>query len=106
MLLLAMVRVMLEATWPSAAFGVIAFWLISQGPRAPANLGWEILAPIGHFLIFVKLEDHDIRAPILGMGHEVAIKRDIGSLFKTTTNRHDLPRTVQFSPLFNLINGL
>jgi hypothetical protein len=31
------------------------------------------LALIGHFLIFVKLEDHDIRTTILGMGRVVAI---------------------------------
>ena len=29
------------------------------------------------FLIIVKLEDHDIRPPILGMGREVAISRCI-----------------------------
>jgi hypothetical protein len=32
-----------------------------------------VLAPIGNFLTIVKLEDHDIRALILGMGREVAI---------------------------------
>jgi hypothetical protein len=51
------------------------------------------LALVGQFLIIVKLEDHDIRAPILGMGRVVALSRRIGILFKTTTNRHDLPRT-------------
>ena len=53
-----------------------------------------------------KIIDHDVRVLIFGMGREVAIKRGVGILFQTTTNRHDLPRTVQFSPLFNLINGL
>ena len=32
---------------------------------------------VGHFLIIAKLEDHDIRVPILGMGREVAISRRI-----------------------------
>jgi hypothetical protein len=53
-----------------------------------------------------KLEDHDVRASIFGMSREVAIARRIPVLAKATTNRHDLPRTVQVSPLFNLINGL
>ena len=53
-----------------------------------------------------KIEDHDVRVLIFGMGREVAIAGRIPVLVKATTNRHDLPRTVQFSPLFNLINGL
>ena len=40
------------------------------------------LALVGHFLIIEKLEDHDIRAPILGMGREVAISRRIPVLVK------------------------
>jgi hypothetical protein len=51
---------------------------------------------------FVKLEDHDIRTPILGMGCEVAFSRRI--LFKATTNRHDLPRTVLLDPLLDQVN--
>ena len=47
-------------------------------------------------LIIVKLEDHDIRAPILGMGVVMAISRCIPVLVKATTNRHDLPRMVLF----------
>ena len=61
---------------------------------------------ITHFLIIVKLEDHDIRVPILGMGREVAISRRIPVLVKATTNRHDLPRTVLLAPLLDQINGL
>jgi hypothetical protein len=53
-----------------------------------------------------KIEDHDVRPPILGMGRVMAIARRVPVLVKATTNRHDLPRTVQFPPLFNLINGL
>ena len=37
------------------------------------NPALTILALIGHFLVIVKLEDHDIRAPILGMGRVMAI---------------------------------
>ena len=58
-----------------------------------------ILALAGHFLIIVKIEDHDIRVPILGMGREVAIFRRIRILFKTTTNLHDLERTVLLAPV-------
>ena len=47
-------------------------------------------------LIFVKLEDHDIRAPILGMGVVMAISRCIPVLVKATTNRHDLQGMVLF----------
>ena len=53
-----------------------------------------------------KLEDHDVRVPILGMGREVAISRRIPVLVKATPNRHDLPRTVVLAPLLDLINGL
>jgi hypothetical protein len=42
---------------------------------------------MGHFLIIVKLEDHDVRVPILGMGREVAILRRFPVLVKATTNR-------------------
>ena len=63
-----------------------------------------ILALIGHFLIIVKLEDHDIRAPILGMGREVAISRLIRILVITTTNLHDLERTVLLAPVLNQVN--
>jgi len=51
------------------------------------------LALVGQFLFIVKLKDHDIRAPILGMGRVVAIYRRIHVLAKATTNSHDLPRT-------------
>jgi hypothetical protein len=40
------------------------------------------------------------------MGRKVAIARRIAVLVKATTNGHDLPRAVQFSPLFDLVNGL
>ena len=59
------------------------------------------LALVGQFLFIVKLKDHDIRAPILGMGRVVAIYRRIPVLAKATTNRHDLARTVLLAPLLN-----
>jgi hypothetical protein len=40
------------------------------------------------------------------MEREVAIARRIPELAIETSNRHDLPRTVQLSLLFNLVNGL
>ena len=43
-------------------------------------------------------------ATIFGMGREVAIQRCIGILFKTTTNLHDLPRTVVLAPLLDHVN--
>ena len=64
------------------SLGLLARWLSRRV---------TILALAGHFLIIAKLEDHDIRVPILGMGREVAISRRIRILFITTTNRHDLP---------------
>ena len=48
------------------------------------------------------MKDHDIRAPILGMGREVAIYRHIRILVKTTTNLHDLPRTVLLASRFSI----
>jgi hypothetical protein len=38
------------------------------------------------------------------MGREVAIYRRIRILFQTTTNCHDLPRTVLLAPLLNQVN--
>jgi len=82
------------------------------GPRSLAFLArrpiWReaILGRVGQFLFIAKLEDHDIRAPILGMGRVMAISRRIRILFETTTNRHDLPRTLLLAPLLDLINGL
>ena len=54
----------------SRSLGFLARW--------PSRRG-TILTLVGHFLIIAKLEDHDIRAPILGMGREVAILRRIPS---------------------------
>ena len=79
------------------SLGFLARWLSRRG---------TILALVGHFLIIAKLEDHDIRVPILGMGREVAISRRIRILFITTTNLHDLPRTVLLAPLLDLVNCL
>ena len=62
------------------------------------------LTLIGHFLIIVKIEDHDIRVPILGMGREVAISRRIPVLVKATSNLHDLERTVLLAPLLDQVN--
>jgi len=45
--------------------------VLARGHDGPA--GEAILALVGQFLIIAKLEDHDIRAPILGIGREVAI---------------------------------
>ena len=63
-----------------------------------------ILALLGQLLIIVKIEDHDVRAPIFGMGREVAISRRVRILFKTTTNSHDLERTVLLAPLLDQVN--
>ena len=82
------------------------------GPRSLAFLArrpiWReaILGRVGQFLFIVKLENHDICAPIAGMGREVAIFRCIRILFQTTTNPHDLPRTDLLTPLLNQVNGL
>jgi hypothetical protein len=48
----------------SPASGFLARWPNRRG---------AILAHVGHFLIVEKLEDHDIRVPILGIGRELAI---------------------------------
>jgi hypothetical protein len=47
----------------------------ATGPQSLTCAGsarWG-LAPIGDFINIEKLEDHDIRVPILGMSHEVTI---------------------------------
>jgi hypothetical protein len=62
------------------------------------------LALVGHFLIIAKLEEHDIRAPILGMCRVVARSRSIPILSKTTWNLHDLARTILLAPLLNQVN--
>ena len=75
-----------DGTWLAAALDAIAFWVISHGRGAPANLFTDrtILALIGPSLIIVKLEDHDVRAPILRMGREVALSRRIPVLVITS----------------------
>ena len=45
-----------------------------------------LLALVSRSLIIVNVEDHDIRATILGMGRVVAIYRCIRILFQTSTN--------------------
>ena len=50
------------------------------------------------------MNNHDFRAPILGVGREVAINGGISILPSITTNHHDLPRTVLLTPLLNQIN--
>ena len=77
------------------SLGLLARWLSRRV---------TILALAGHFLIIAKLEDHDIRVPILRMGRVVAIARYIRILFITTTNRHDLPRTALLAPLLDQVN--
>ena len=57
-------------------------------------------------LIIAKLIDHDIRVLIFGVGREVAILRRIRTLFKTTTNLHDLERTVLLAPLLDQVEGV
>ena len=73
--------------------------VIVQGhlPEAAGPRGGRLvrrLPLVGHFLIIAKLEDHDIRAPILGVGREVAISRRIPILVKAASNLHHLKRTV------------
>ena len=63
-----------------------------------------VLALIDQFLIIAKLEDYDIRAPILRMGRVVAIYRHIPVLVIATANLRDLPRTALFAPLLYQIN--
>jgi hypothetical protein len=75
----------------------------------PQSLGFlvrlaTISALLGRSLIIVKLEDHDIRAPILGMSREVARSRHAPVLLIPTSNRHDLPRTVLLDPLLDQVN--
>jgi hypothetical protein len=53
-------------------------------------------APSDTLLIIVaqhlaKMKNHDFRAPIFGVGREVAINRGISILPSITTNHHDLP---------------
>ena len=62
-------------------------------------------SPVGSNLI-IKNERSRRSFLILGMGREVAILRCIRILFLTTTNLHDLPRTVLLDPTLDLINGL
>ena len=72
----------------------------------PRRLGRRGSNPalIGHSLIFVKLEDDYIRAPILGMGREVALSRCNRILFITTTDLHDLEWTALLAPALNHVN--
>ena len=51
-----------------------------------------------------KIEDHDVRAPILGMSRVMAIACRIPVLAIATTNRHDPPRTVLLDPLLDQVN--
>ena len=82
---------MVPGTRPASETSWLAVFRVPRTPAQPAGHNPGSRRP---FLIIVKLEDHDIRAPILGMGREVASSRRIRVLFKTTTNRHDLQRTV------------
>ena len=81
----------------AAVFRFLARWPSRRGSN---------LSLVGHFLIIAKVEEHDIRVSILGMGREVAILRHIPVLVIATTDLHDLQRTVLLEPLFDLINGL
>jgi hypothetical protein len=66
------------------AFAAVANGLDGWKTQSPlsVSLRWPdrsgtILALVGHFLIIVKFEQHDIRALMFGMGREVAIYRCI-----------------------------
>src|SRR5260370_1922636 len=61
-------------------------------------------ALVGRSLIFVKPEDDDIRAPILGMGREMAISRCIRILVITATNLHELERTALLATVLKHVN--
>ena len=50
------------------------------------------------------MNNYDFRAPILGVGREVAINGGISILPSITTNHHDLPLTVLLAPLLDQIN--
>ncbi|MGY8683896.1 hypothetical protein Q2941_39910 [Bradyrhizobium sp. UFLA05-153] len=62
-----------------------------------------ISALLGRFLIIEKMKDNDIRAPILGMGREVAFSRCIRILSKATTNRHDLELGARFISFISIL---
>jgi hypothetical protein len=66
--------------------------------------GTPVICPIRRFLIIEKLENHDICAPIFGMGRVMTIQRCIRILFETTANLHNLPRTVLLAPLLDQVN--
>jgi hypothetical protein len=66
-------------------------------PRRLASRGEVVLTLTA---ILVQLEDHDIRALILGMGRVVAVSRRIPVLAEATTDLHDLngrPGWLRFS---------
>jgi hypothetical protein len=73
--------------------------------RRPSRAGTP-LALTGHLLIIAKVEDQDIRAPILGMSRVVAISRRIPVLVKAATDLHDLQRAGPPAPLLDLLNCL
>ena len=70
-------------------------------PRRLASRGEVVLTLTA---ILVQLEDHDIRALILGMGRVVAVSRRIPVLAEATTDLHDLERTARLAPLLNQNN--
>jgi hypothetical protein len=72
--------------------------------RSPHTLARPILAVSANSSSSKKLEDHDSRVPIFGMGREVAVFGGIRILMIATTNRHDLPRTVLLAPLLDQVN--
>ena len=53
-----------------------------------------IPALIGHFLVIAKMKYHDVRAAIFRADGVVTIQRHIRILLPTTTNRHNLQRSV------------
>ena len=85
---------MVPGTRPASETSWLAVFRVPRTLAQPARYNPAL---VGHFLIIEKLEDHDIRVPILGMGREVAILRRIPVLVTATTNLHDLPRTVLLS---------
>ena len=78
-------------------------WGKASQPRRQGHLRHHPKDRLGR-ATFQKLEDHDIRAPILGMSREVALSCDIRILCKITTHRRDLPRTVLLAPPLDQVN--
>ena len=90
---------------PGCSIGWITRHIRTEGRRGWATTGSSQAASRGEVVltltaILVQLEDHDIRALILGMGRVVAVSRRIPVLAEATTDLHDLngrPGWLRFS---------